>query len=398
MTELPEHPATTLLRSFSVEEHATVSLQRVVRQRAAFAELYDAAMLQPSLDVLLETSCRVAAEACDAPLAKVLRHLPQEKQFIVRAGFGWNPGVVGHARASDKPDNPAGESLRSRRPVAVRDVRQRQDYHLPPIYPEHHIVSSTNVPVIGVSGFYGVLEVDRREERPFDALDSTFLISVAGIVADAVERVRREAALQAAHDARAVLLREHHHRVRNNYQTLVARLQRHARQATTEDARHRFKDVERRVFTLAALYDHLLGMGLPEGPIDFSRYLADLCERMRTFYGVEEHAIELTCGCDDIGVTFDPDTCTAIATVVNELVANAVEHAFGEAGGRIDIRLQRGAEGPVLTVFDNGSGLPSTRPESIGLAVARDLLSGVGGSMSVTANGGTTWTINLPPR
>jgi two-component sensor histidine kinase len=119
---------------------------------------------------------------------------------------------------------------------------------------------------------------------------------------------------------------------------------------------------------------------------------------MRTFYGVEEHAIELTCGCDDIGVTFDPDTCTAIATVVNELVANAVEHAFGGAGGRIDIRLQRGAEGPVLTVFDNGSGLPSARPESIGLAVARDLLSGVGGSMSVTANGGTTWTINLPPR
>src|SRR6185312_14608387 len=145
----------------------------------------------------------------------------------------------------------------------------------------------------------------------------------AGVVADAVERVRREAALHAAHDARAVLLREHHHRVRNSYQALVARLQRHARQATAEDARQRFQDVERGVFALAALYDHLLGIELQEGPIDLCGYLADLCERMRTFYGVAERAIDLTCACPDLGIAFAPDTCTAIATVVNELVANA---------------------------------------------------------------------------
>lgn len=396
MAAFPEHPAAMMLRGFSVDEQATVSLKRVVRQRAALAGLYTAAMLQPSLDILLDQSCRVAAEGCDAPLAKVLEHLPLERQFIVRAGFGWEPGVVGHARAKDDPSNPAGESWKTLQPVTVRDVRRRPDYHLPPIYPQHHIVSSTNVPIVGVSGFYGVLEVDRREARPFDALDSTLLVSIAGIVADAVERVRREAALRAAHDARAVLLREHHHRVRNSYQALVARLQRHARQASTEDSRQRFRDVERGVFTLASLYDHLLGTGLQEGPIDFCRYLADLSERMRSFYDVAERAIELTCTCPDLGLVYGPDTCTAIATVVNELVANAVEHAFGPAGGRIEVRLQSGAEGPVLTVFDNGSGLPTARPESIGLTVAGDLLEGVGGSMSVRSDGGTTWTITLP--
>ena len=127
MGDLPEHPATTLLRGFSVDEQATVSLKRVLRQRAAFAELYADTMLQPSLDILLDRSCRVAAEGCDAPLAKVLEHLPLERQFIVRAGFGWEPGVVGHARAEDDPSNPAGESWKTLQPVTVRDVRRRPD-------------------------------------------------------------------------------------------------------------------------------------------------------------------------------------------------------------------------------------------------------------------------------
>src|SRR5690348_5671287 len=98
MSEVGEHPAAAFLRSITVDETATVSLKRVVRQRAVFANLYAATLLQPSLDVLLDDACRVASEGCDAPFAKVLEHLPLEGQFIVRAGIGWKPGVVGQAR------------------------------------------------------------------------------------------------------------------------------------------------------------------------------------------------------------------------------------------------------------------------------------------------------------
>jgi two-component sensor histidine kinase len=396
MPKFGEHSTAALLHGLRVDPQALVSLQRVVHQRACFAELFAAAQLETSLEALLAEACRVAAEGCDAPFAKVLEHRPDEAGFLVVAGVGWAPGVVGQARAVDDPSNPAGESFATRRAVSVRDVRQRKDYHLPPIYRDHHIVSSANVPIMGVTGFYGVLEVDRPDDRPFDVLDSSFLASVAGIIADARARVRREAALQAAHDARAVLLREHHHRVRNSYQALLARLHRHAQDASSDNSRRRFEDVERRVFALASLYDHLVGSQPPAERLDLSRYLGDLCERMRDFYGVDERDIKLVCRLET-GIVHDLDACTALGTVVNELVANAYEYAFGPAGGDIEISLVRTASGPVLSIADNGTGLGQARPESIGLSLVEKLITGIGGSISVASNAGTRWTIELPP-
>lgn len=396
ISDSPEHPTLALLRSFPVDEHATVSLKRVLLQRAAFTELYTTTLLQPSLDLLLGEVCRIAAEGCEAPLAKVLEHQPKEGEFVLRAGFGWKPEVVGQARAAADPSNPAGEAFVTGRPVAVHDVRQRPDYHLPPIYQDHHIVSSTNVPIFGHAGFYGVLEVDRCEERPFDTLDSTYLAGIAGIVGDAVERVRRETALQAAHDARAALLREHHHRVRNNCQAIMARLERHARQSRTEDSRRRFEDVERRVFALASLYDHLIDTTHPEGSINFAAYLGALCDRMRTFYDTAANAIELVYKGADVDLDFDIDTATSLGTVINELVANAVEHAFSPAGGRIDLELCRSVAGVSIILMDNGSGF-SAPPEGTGLSIVRQLVSAAGGSMEMTSDGGTIWTITLPP-
>lgn len=399
MSESRDHLASSLLRSMPIDGSNAVPLARVVRQRVVLAEFCAVALLQPSLDALLYEACRAAAEGSDAPLAKVLEHRPEERQFLVRAGVGWKPGVVGHARAADDSSNPAGESFATRQPVTSRDVRRRPDYHLPPIYPEHHIVASSNVPILGANGFYGVLEVDRQEERPFDDLDSTFLAVIAGIIADAVIRVRRQAALQAAHDARAVLLREHHHRARNNYQSLIARLQRHALAATTEETRRRFEDVERRVFGLAALYDYLVASGSEDERLDLGEYVSGLCERMREFYAVAEKSIELVCDVGAAGVTTDAGTCSALGTAINELTANAVEHAFGAEGGRIEVRLRTGGSGPVLIVADNGAGFQKAPSEAIGLSVIEQLLSGVGGLLSRTnTDVGTAWTIQLPSR
>jgi two-component sensor histidine kinase len=250
---------------------------------------------------------------------------------------------------------------------------------------------------MGVSGFYGVLEVDRREAHEFDALDTSFLAGIAGILADAVERVRRFATLQAAHDARDALLREHHHRVRNSYQALIARVQRHAAQVTTENSRRRMQDIERRVFALASLYDHLVGLGLSGDRLDLAHYLGDLCERMRAFHDIQERAIELVCGCGEASISYDLDTCTALGIAVNELVANAIEHAFGRAGGRIEVRLERGADGALLTVADNGSGFHGVPPESIGLAGVERLVASIGATMTRShPDTGTVWTIALP--
>ena len=397
MPQFRDHPAAEFLRNFPVREREVVPLERVIAQRAAFAELSATALLETSLEILLAKASNVAARGCRAPMAKVLEHRAEERQFLICAGFGLQPDVVDRVRVAADTSNPAGESFRTGRPVAVHDLRGRPDYHLPPVFPSHGVIASANVPIIGLSGRYGVLEIDDTQPRDFDTLDLSFLASNAEVIADATERVRRHSVLQAASEARELLLREHHHRVRNSYQIIVGRLQRHMREASTESSRRRFDDVRRRVFALASLYDHLVGTSAA-GPLDFCRYLGDLCRRMREFYAVEERGIELVAECPDFGVRFDVDTCMALGAVVNELVANSVEHAFPEGGGRIEVRLMREHGKPVLIIADNGAGFSEAQPESIGLGVVDRLIAAAGGKLArMHAESGTRWSIMLPP-
>jgi len=395
--DTPIAPMVALMRGVAVDPRATVSLERVVRQRQIIAEFSGTAGVESAIDTILSEACRYAAAGSGARYSKILEHRPEEHQFIVRAGWGWQPGVVGHARAPDDMGNPAGESFQTSRPVTTLDIRQRADYHLPPIYPDHHIVSTSNVPILGLSGFYGVLEVDHPSEHRFDAIDTTFLISLAGIVAHSLERAKRENALRAAHNATALLLREHYHRVRNNFQTILALVQAHARQATTANSRQRMEDIGRRIFALSSLYDHLLGAGVRDR-VDLTAYIVALCERMKDFYCLAERPIGLECG-GNVSVLVDIETCTTLGLVVNELVANAVEHAFSDAGGRIAIAVEHSADGNVeIRVVDDGKGFTGTPPAGIGLSVARRLMSWMGGSLarSPTPGGGTSWTVCVP--
>lgn len=118
---------------------------------------------------------------------------------------------------------------------------------------------------------------------------------------------------------------------------------------------------------------------------------------MREFYSVEERGIELIAECPDLGLRFDVDTCTALGTVVNELVANSVEHAFPAGGGRIEVRLVPERGRPALIIADNGAGFSEAQPESIGLGVVDQLVAAAGGKLArMHAETGTRWSIALP--
>ena len=380
---------------------ASVPLDRVLRQREAAVTLGGHALRLPSLGDFLDEAARIA-EGADTPMAKILEHRPAEREMLVRAGWGLKPGIVGRSRVKIDASHPAGECFQRTMPVFVSDVSERGDYHLPPIYAEHGVVASLNVPIIGKDGRYGVLEVDCRERRDFDALDLSFLAAVASFVAEGVDRLREKQALEAERDAKEVLMREHHHRVRNNYQTIAALAAAHARRASSKDSRQRFQDVERRVFALASLYDHLLGT--PEqraaGRLDLGDYLDSLCSGIRDFYSLGERSIELACRRDGPREV-DLDVATTLGTAVNELIANSVEHAFDAGGGRIAMCLERQDDGRMAVVVeDDGAGFaPPAGSEGIGLDVVRRMLDRIGASMEATPNQprGTTWTIRLGP-
>ncbi len=376
--------------------------ERLLRQRAALADFGAEALASTDLDRVLTEGARLCAEGLDVPFCKVLEPRPGDDGLMVRAGVGWQPGVVGRAVVPADAGNPGGESFRTGRPVIVPDLRGAGGLDLPDIYPRHGIVSTANVPIAGEGDRpFGVLEVDAPEPRDFERHDLDFLRGYANVMANAVRAQRRNAAVRAESEAKSALLREQQHRVRNNLTAITAMLQGGERKAADEGSWARFADVRRRVFAMASLYDHLLGAGLSGDGTSLRDYLAALCAGAREFHDLPARGIALSFEADGDAPPMGIDACTVLGVVVNELVANAVEHAFGasDGGGRIAVRLDRDGHGGVaITVADDGVGVPpGAESRSVGLGVARRLVEQTGASLSLRSGPGrTVWTVALP--
>jgi two-component sensor histidine kinase len=386
-------PTWGLLRELPFESETAVSLGRVLRQRLATLEMEARALRYRALEPLLEDAVRFAPQGVGVSMGKILARQPDGDLLII-AGWNLHPGIVGNVKIKGDTSNPAGQSVIEHRVVMVPDLSRSPGYQLPSILGEHGVVSTTNVPIIGQSGIFGVLEIDAREARHYDELDQSFLIGIAGIIGEGVERVHREGELNRAVSAREALLREHHHRVRNTFQVVIAMLRKHAGQAP--DARERFQDVERRLYALASVYDHLLGVAQSR-TIVLQDYLAELCDGVREFFALDERGISIAYRRTE-ALSIDIDRATSLGIVVNELIANSVEHAFGDHGGEIVVCAERAPEGGVsVVVGDNGVGYTPAHEGTIGLNTARRLLAQIGASLDVSSEKGTTWKIYIQP-
>ncbi|MGD9614351.1 MAG: sensor histidine kinase [Alphaproteobacteria bacterium] len=377
-----------------------VPVERVIRQRQALSEIAAAAARQVALADLLEYAVQRAADGVGAEMAKIAAQQPDGGLLII-AGKNLQPEVAGAARLAGDRSNPAGQCVTEQRIVNIPDLRMTPEYRLPPLYRNHGVISTVNIPVMLSGGPFGVLEIDGVQPREFDELDLSFLIGIAGVIGEGVARVRREAALNEQLSARDILLREHHHRVRNQYHVLTSVLSRHARQAGTAEARERFLEVERRVFALASLYDHLLGAD-QRATVVLQDYLESLCAGLREFYASPEHRISIAFHrTGDVSASID--VASTLGLIVNELVANSVEHAFREPfpqhrQGEITICVEREPGGGTrMVVFDNGIGYRPNADDSVGMTTVRRLLAQIGALIERGSEGGTKWEIRVPP-
>lgn len=382
--------------TFSSDE--TVPLVDVMRHRQTFAQMIDAwhSDTDASIEAILAAAARCAALGCNAPMAKVLEVRRSDNVLVVKAQFGLSEEALGRSAGKVDPVNPAGEALANAEPVIEPDVRRRPQEKLPQILLDYGVVTSVSLPLINHIGPYGILEVDYREPTEFGAFELSFLASVAGALAESIEKYHARSSLAADRDAKVDLLREQQHRIRNNFQLIVAMLQRNARQAEDPQVRSSFRDVERRVFAMASLYDHLLGLGQHGEQIDLGRYLGSMADSFHEFYGLRENRITLQVDLES-GVLLSPDICTTIGTVVNELVANAVEHAFGGERGRIKISLRQQPQ-LAICVVDDGKGFDASASENVGLQTIRRIAMSIGAKLehrSETGHG-TVCELTLP--
>jgi PAS domain S-box-containing protein len=222
-------------------------------------------------------------------------------------------------------------------------------------------------------------------------------VALVGVAREITRRKLVEARLRTSLREKEVLLKEIHHRVKNNLQVISSLLSLQASKLSGDDMVNILKESQTRVKSMALVHEALYQSD------DFSRIdFADYVHRLTTslFHSYRPDATPIVLAVDVEEIFLTVDTAIPCGLIINELVSNALKYAFhGRERGRVDIRLARDGEHYRLTVADDGIGLPGDidpeTTESLGLQLVNTLTRQLGGTLAVTRGDGTEFTVGF---
>lgn len=175
---------------------AEEALRSRTRQQQAIASLGELAVGTTDLQSLFNRAAIMVTETLGIQYCKVLELLENKESLLLRAGIGWKPGLVGHTPVSAGLGSQAGYTLLSNTPVIVADLREEQRFSGPPLLVEHNVVSGMSCIIHGAGGKpWGVLGAHDTRHMTFTEDDVNFLVSMANILGEAIQRHQAEQAL-----------------------------------------------------------------------------------------------------------------------------------------------------------------------------------------------------------
>jgi PAS domain S-box-containing protein len=208
----------------------------------------------------------------------------------------------------------------------------------------------------------------------------------------------RTAELQASLQEKEVLLKEIHHRVKNNLQVVSSLLG--LQHDTIQDPRalRFFRESERRIQAMALVHETLYETS-DFGRVNLALYLPMLSAQLRGAYGVTPDRVAVHLHVAEVRLPLD--TAVPCGLIVSELLANCFKHAFPEGHtGAVTLTLTREADGIRLCVQDTGCGLPADldigHTESLGFQLVSALADQLQGTLTLARDGGTTVTLTFP--
>ncbi len=173
-------------------KRAEAELKARARQQAAVAELGQRALAGTDLSTLMDETTAIVAQTLEVEYCKVLELLPNGDALLLRAGVGWQEGLVGQATTGTGIDSQAGYTLLSNGPVIVEDLRTETRFSAPPLLRDHQVVSGISVIIQGQDRPFGVLGAHTTKQRTFTRDDVHFLQAGANVLATAIQRKRVE--------------------------------------------------------------------------------------------------------------------------------------------------------------------------------------------------------------
>ena len=211
---------------------------------------------------------------------------------------------------------------------------------------------------------------------------------------DAHEKAEKE--IIASLEEKEVLLREVHHRVNNNMQIISSLLNIQSNYTDDPETNHVLRDSRNRIRSMAMIHEKLY-VSNKLSKIDFSGYVKSITSNLLQNPEVNSDLIKINVDVDDFSIGME--TAVPMGLIINELVTNSIEHAFSQGNGDIDLNLHKNCETFILTVKDNGIGLPESldpkNVKTLGLRLVNSLVEQIDGNMEVEVESGTTFKITF---
>jgi PAS domain S-box-containing protein len=211
-----------------------------------------------------------------------------------------------------------------------------------------------------------------------------------------LERTRQ---LNASLKEKEILLREIHHRVKNNLQIIISMLNLQARYLGDETTRTIIRESQNRIKAMAMVHEKMY-QSRDISRIKLDEYFRFIVNNLLQFYGGEGRDISINVDCEDIRV--DINAAIPLGLIVNELISNAFKHAFpGNQPGHILISVQEKKKIITICIQDNGSGMPESldwrNPKSLGLRLVISLIEQLQGTIELVPMivGGTYFVITV---
>ena len=221
-------------------------------------------------------------------------------------------------------------------------------------------------------------------------------------IRDISERKRTETALHLALAEKTALLKEIHHRVKNNLAIMVSLLNMQVRQIQHPDALAALANTKAKLSSMALLHEMLYRSGRMD-QVEIMGYLELLCDHLAQSLGISARGIQIQSRSSG-PLTLEIDQAVPCGLIVNELVTNAIKHAFPDARqGEVLVEFgEVAADVVLLRVTDNGIGLPdSLKTDQIGgmgLALVNALTQQLEGTLEIRSEQGSMFEIRFPFR
>ncbi len=290
-----------------------------------------------------------------------------------------------------------GEVVRQHRPILINDYQSFNP--LKKGFPEGHVTISRflSVPVIIDDRIVATVGVANKETE-YTPADTRQLSLLMDSVWKVVSRMKIESQIKASLVEKELLLKEIHHRVKNNMQIISSLLQLQSNFVTDEADALMFQESQQRINSMSLVYNKLY-QSKDLANISFSEYVNSLVTNLMESYNLNEDRITVRINVAEIEMELD--FAIPCGLVINEAVTNSLKYAFPDnRKGEIWVDIQQRDAQIIMVLGDNGTGIPANidfaTTKTLGMTLIQTLvIQQLSGKIELKRDSGTTYIISF---